>query len=149
MPEVVCCACASVNRLPADRPSQAAKCGRCSSLLFQGKPCNVTADDLRKHIQRNTIPVLVDAWAPWCGPCRTMAPAYEKAASVLEPTLRLLKLNCDEQSDAASRLGIGGLPSLILFQNGQEVARIAGAMTASQIVAWVGTAMRNTRSRAS
>lgn len=136
MPHVVCCGCASVNRLPAERPASAAKCGKCGAALFSGKPCDVSARGLDVQIARSDLPVLLDVWAPWCGPCRMMAPAFEAAARELEPTFRVLKLNSDDEPEAAGRLHIRSIPTMILFRGGQEAARSSGAMTAGQIVAW-------------
>lgn len=136
MHHVVCCHCDAVNRVPADKPAGAAKCGKCGSQLFQGKPFDISGSNLDTQIRSSGIPVLVDVWAPWCGPCRMMAPAFETAASELEPGFRLVKLNSDSESDVSARLGIRGLPTMILFANGREKARVSGAMTASQIIAW-------------
>lgn len=136
MLHVVCCTCMAVNRLPSDRPATTAKCGKCGVHLFAGKPCDVPAQNLDVQIARSDIPVLIDVWAPWCGPCRMMAPAYEAAAAELEPAFRLLKLNSDQEAEASTRLHVRGIPTLILFQNRREAARVSGAMTAAQIVAW-------------
>lgn len=105
--------------------------------MFVGHPEDVTAESLDRQITRSTIPVLVDIWAPWCAPCRLMAPAYESAARELEPKVRLIKLNSDAEQVAASRLAIQGIPTMILFHGGREVARTSGAMSAAQIVRWV------------
>lgn len=136
MPEIVCTNCAAVNRLPPDRPAKAAKCGKCGGRLFDGKPADVSAINLDAQIRRSGIPVIVDVWAPWCGPCRVMAPAFEAAAQELEPGLRFLKLNSDNESAVSAKFGIRGIPTMLLFHNGREVARVSGAMTTAQIVAW-------------
>ena len=134
---VVCSKCGTVNRLPPSRPAIYAKCGKCKSKVFAGHPEDVPAEVFDRQIARSTVPVLVDIWAPWCGPCRMMAPAYEAAARELEPQVRLIKLNSDAEAAVASRLGIQGIPTMILFHKGGEVARTSGAMSATQIVRWV------------
>jgi thioredoxin 2 len=134
---VVCSQCGTTNRLPPSRPAIDAKCGKCGAKVFAGHPADVDAAIFERQIARGTVPVLVDVWAPWCGPCRAMAPAYEAAARDLEPQVRLIKLNSDAEQAVAARLGIQGIPTMILFREGREVARTTGAMSASQIVRWV------------
>jgi thioredoxin 2 len=133
---VVCTACAAVNRLPPHKPAREAKCGKCGEPLFSGHPVDVDAAAFDRHVSRGSLPVLVDVWAPWCGPCRMMAPAFQAAARDLEPGMRLVKLNSDEEQALAGRLGIRGIPTMILYHDGKELARTSGAMSASQIVAW-------------
>jgi thioredoxin 2 len=139
--EIVCPKCLAINRVPADKPALEAKCGACHEKLFTGKPVEVDAAAFERHVSKNQIPVLVDIWAPWCGPCRMMAPHYERAAAELEPRVRLLKLNSDENPEIARRLGVRGIPSLFLFYRGNVLAQTAGAMGTPQIVAFVERAM--------
>ena len=141
MRHVLCPHCGGVNRLPDNRPAGVAKCGACHEKLFDGHPTAVDAAGFDKHLRVNDIPLLVDMWAPWCGPCRTMAPMFEKAAQTLEPNLRLLKLNVDDAQDVAARYGVSGIPTLLLFQNGRVIAQQAGAQSAEAIIRWVGSRM--------
>jgi thioredoxin 2 len=133
---VVCPACGATNRIPADKPAKAARCGSCKEPMFAARPVGVDAGRFQKHLKSNDIAVLVDVWAPWCGPCRSMAPNFEQAAAQLEPDVRLLKLNADEEGEVARQLGVSGIPALILFKGGQPIARTAGAMPAEAIVSW-------------
>jgi thioredoxin 2 len=134
---VVCSKCGAINRVPPSRRAIDAKCGKCKAKLFAGHPEDVDAVTFDRQIARSTIPVLVDVWAPWCGPCLMMAPAYQDAARDLEPQVRLIKLNSDAEQPVAARLGIQGIPTMILFHEGQEIARTSGAMSVTQIVRWV------------
>ena len=138
---VVCSGCGGVNRIPRSKSAAVAKCGKCGARLFDGHPADVSQAVFEKQVRRSTIPVLVDVWAPWCGPCKMMAPAFEAAAKQLEPHVRLIKLNSDVEQAAAAALGIGSIPTLILFAAGKEVARQPGAISQSQIVQWVETAL--------
>lgn len=134
--QIVCGTCGQINRVPADRPAEAARCGACHKPLFTAHPLEVGEAGLERHIAHSGIPILVDVWAPWCGPCRTMAPMFEEAAAALEPEVRLLKLNADEAPNISARLGIRSIPTLLLLRSGQLVARSSGVMNAKQIVAW-------------
>lgn len=142
MGQYVCPACGAANRTPEGKDPKTAKCGRCKQALFSGQPAEVDAKGLRSHrASTKGAAVLVDVWAPWCGPCRAMAPNFAAAAGQLEPDVRLLKLNSEAEPEAASELGVSGIPALLLFKDGKVVARSAGLMTAGQIVAWTRQAM--------
>lgn len=134
---VVCVGCGAINRLADDRDALAAKCGSCGKPLFAGHPTDVSAQMLERQVAKGTTPVVVDVWAPWCGPCRYMAPEYEKASQELEPGAQLVKLNSDNEQQFSARLGIRGIPTMILFKDGKEADRISGALSATQITRWV------------
>lgn len=133
---IVCPQCSAVNRVPANKPATEARCGACRKQLFDGRPVAVDGMGFDKHRRANDIAVLVDVWAAWCGPCRAMAPMFERAASELEPEVRLLKLNADEEQRTSAELGVSGIPALLLFRGGRLVAKTAGAMNTGNIVAW-------------
>jgi thioredoxin 2 len=135
--KAVCPFCGAVNRIPVERLSDNPKCGKCRKDIFSSRPVELTAANFHKQIANSEIPVLVDFWAPWCGPCKMMAPAFEKAAIALEPDVRLAKLNTEEQQQIGSQFDIRSIPTLVLFKDGKEVARQSGAMMGGQIEQWV------------
>lgn len=140
---VVCPECNATNAIPEDRLHDNPRCGKCKAPLFGAHSVPLNGPGFEKHISANDIPVLVDFWAPWCGPCRTMAPAFEEAASQLEPAMRLAKLNTEEEQSIGARFGIRSIPTLVLFHKGREVARQAGAMMAGDIVRWARSRVVN------
>lgn len=134
---IACPSCASLNRVPREKLTQGGKCGRCGSALFGGHPVTLTGANFDAHATRSGIPLLVDFWAAWCGPCRQMAPQFEAAAADLEPMVRLGKLDTEAEQAIAGRFGIRSIPTMILISGGREVARQSGAMPKSAIVNWV------------
>jgi thioredoxin 2 len=143
--QIVCGRCGKINRLPAERVATAARCGSCHQPIFGGHPIEVDEARFDRHVAHSDIPVLVDVWAPWCGPCRTMTPMFERAAKELEPQVRLLKLNADTAPSVASRVGISGIPTLLLMKGGREISRTAGAMDTRNIVAWTTAGLARSR----
>ena len=139
---IVCPHCHTTNRVRSDQLGSTPTCGSCKKALFDGHPTALDAAAFDKHITRNQIPVLVDFWAPWCGPCRTMAPAYEQAAVQLEPNVRLVKVDTEAVPALGARFNIRSIPTLALFKNGVEVARQPGAMGTADIVRWVQSHLR-------
>lgn len=140
MTHVVCPSCQAVNRVPEDRLAsdwRKAHCPKCAAPLFSPAPVDVTGAELRRIVERSDLPVVVDCWAAWCGPCRMMAPAFAEAAERLTPGVRFVKLDTEAEQETAGALGIRAIPTMILFAGGREVARQSGVLGAAQIARWI------------
>jgi thioredoxin 2 len=137
---VVCPKCGTINRVPRARLGDGPTCGKCKQPLFDGHPVELDSVGFERQVTASDLPVVVDFWAPWCGPCHAMAPHFERAARELEPHVRLAKLNTEEERSVAARFNIRSIPTVILFKNGQEVARQSGAMDSGDLVRWVRSA---------
>jgi thioredoxin 2 len=133
----VCPHCNAVNRVPPERLAEAPQCGSCGKPLFAGKPIELTGQTFERHVQRNDLPVVVDFWAPWCGPCRTMAPQFEQAARQLAGHVQFGKVNSDDEQELSARFGIRSIPTLVLMRGGREVDRVSGALSSAQLVQWL------------
>ena len=134
---VVCPHCQSANRIPTARLGDNPRCGKCKQALFNGHPISLTDQTFDRHLTRSEVPLVVDFWAPWCGPCKMMAPFFEQAASELEPHVRLVKVNTDENPMLAQRYQINSIPTTAVFKGGREAARQPGAMNLPQLLQWI------------
>lgn len=135
--ELVCPHCGAVNRVPAERLKQQPKCGKCGAEVLPAHPVDLTAGNFDKFIGRNELPVIVDFWAPWCGPCKQFAPTYSQMAGQYVGSVRFAKVNTEAEQSLAGRHSIRSIPTLALFKQGKEVDRVAGALPAAQLQAWL------------
>jgi thioredoxin 2 len=134
--QIACPACLAANRVPAARTGEDPKCGKCGAALLDGAPVELGEGEFDAFLQRTGLPVLADFWAPWCGPCRAMAPHFERAARELKDRVRLVKVNTEQAQGLAARYAIRAIPTLVLFRNGAEVKRASGAMDAATLARW-------------
>lgn len=135
--QVNCPHCFATNRLPSERLTDNPSCGKCKNALFVGKPLELNSANVANTIEKNDIPVLVDCWAPWCGPCQSFAPVFEQLAAESEPYFRFAKLNTEAVPGIAQEWGIRSIPTLILFKGGKELQRVSGAMSLQQVKQWL------------
>lgn len=135
--QVTCPQCQTANRVPRQRLGDRPRCGKCKGPLFTGQPLEFDEQGFERAIRLNDLPLVVDFWAPWCGPCRTMAPHFEACARQLEPEFRLAKVNTEQTPALANRFGIRSIPTLIAFHRGREVGRFTGALSAQQLMQWI------------
>ena len=134
---IVCTHCDAVNRIPIAKSGDNPVCGKCRSPLFEEKPAELTSRNFLKHISRNSIPVVVDFRADWCGPCKMMAPVFKKAAEKLEPTIRFAKINTEKEAVIASQYSVRSIPTIVIFEAGKEVARRSGALQLPELTSWI------------
>jgi thioredoxin 2 len=135
--QVVCPSCLTANRVPRERLGESPVCGKCHAPLLAGEPVALDDSSFDALVGRTELPVVVDFWAPWCGPCRAMAPQFERAAAMLKDRVRFAKVNTDAASGIAARIGIRAIPTLVLFKAGAEVKRTSGVLDTRSLVQWI------------
>ena len=140
---LVCPHCDAVNRIPAEKLSANPRCGRCKEPLFTGAPVELSDRNFDKHLKRNEVPLVVDFWAPWCGPCKMMAPHFKSVTAQMEPRVRFAKLNTEQAQRTAAQYNIRSIPTVAIFTNGREVARQAGALDARRLTQWIQSQLRD------
>lgn len=134
---IVCPHCDGINRVPQSKLANGGNCGACHKPLFSGEPLNLNQTRFQRHLAKSELPLLVDVWAPWCGPCKMMSPIFAQAATQLEPNMRLLKINSEQEQGLSAQLGIRSIPTLLIFKQGKEVARMSGALDLPNLLNWV------------
>jgi thioredoxin 2 len=134
---IVCPHCDGTNRIPSGTVPKEAKCGRCKQSILDTKPIELSTQNIQQHLQKNDIPVIIDFWAPWCGPCKTMGPNFEQASRNFRAEVRFAKINTEDQQSLGAQFNIRSIPTLILFKNGKEVDRVSGVLEASQLTSWI------------
>ncbi len=137
MLEIVCPHCFAINRLPEQRSTEHPKCGKCSNLLLPGTPVDLNSQQFDRYVERNGLPVLIDFWATWCGPCKMMAPAFKQAAMDMNGRVSFAKVETDAEQSLAGRYNIRSIPTMVLFKQGREIARMSGALDANGIKRWI------------
>ena len=136
---IVCPYCDGTNRIPSDKTPNEAKCGRCKKSILDTTPIELSTKNIDQHIKKNDIPVIIDFWAPWCGPCKMMAPNFEQASRNFRARVRFAKVNTEEQQSIAGHFNIRSIPTLILFKDGKEIDRVSGALDANQLTQWINS----------
>jgi len=139
MPHIVCPHCAATNRIPEDKmiADSGANCGKCKLPLFTGKPIEANMASFGKQLSNSDLPLIVDFWAPWCGPCRNFAPTFAQVAAQMPMQARFIKVNTEEQQQLAAQFSIRSIPTLMVFKGGQKVGELSGALSAPQLTQWV------------